>query len=333
MNKKNFGVWIVSFIVLMPLLFINYRLTAFNTFPHDDYHSVLLYWDGKLPDFQFFAPTCYRLFYHCIAFFWYKCMPFISLSQLPNTLSVDFIKAKQALAVTSFLFSHLFFWMTWRFVYEKHKLNMVLSLCVASIFLVASLWMYFYGNDPIFLFYTTLMLYCIQKINVFSFLMLFSIIVNEKISLIFLIFFGLICCYKYGFLLWKRHLIVSLFGFGLYFLMRKILNFTGYENQTDLTLLFDRIKMSIPYIFSFKGFYMNILPLFSLIALAHQLKKNHIFKEENIFFHPSIKFLPIIFWCIGVFACSDTGIGRSALFTLPFFILPVAALLQQINKP
>jgi hypothetical protein len=332
MKKISFWIWVVSFIVLLPIFFINYRLTVFNTFPHDDYHSVLLYWDGKLPDFEFFAPTCYRFFYHVVAFFWYKCMPLISLSQTPEGLSTEFIKAKQALAFTSFLFLHLYFWITWRLLYEKYKYDLVTSLGVASIFLMGTLWLHFHGNDPVFLFYTTLLLYFIEKKGIFYLLMLSSVVVNEKISLMFLIFFGMVCLSKSGYQQWKTYFLTSLTALGLYFVMRHFLHFPGYENQTDLTLLWVRIQMSLPYIFSFKGLYINILPLISLIGLSYILKQKQIFSLEKICFHPAIAFLPIIFWGIGVFTCSDTGIGRSALFTLPFFILPVAALLHQLNQ-
>jgi hypothetical protein len=331
---KNTSIWvgIVSFLILLPLFFINYRLTVFETLPHDDYHSVLLYWDGKLPNFHFFAPTCYRFFTFMVAFFWYKCLPFIPLSQTPEGLAIEFVKAKQALAFTAFLCSHLFFCLTWKLVYVRYKKDMLLSLAVATSFLLVSFWMYHHGNDPMYLFYTTLLLYFVERIGVFAVLMLFSVVVNEKIALIFLTYFGLMCFNKVAMSKWIYHLMVSLFTFGLYFVMKLLLKYPGYENQTDLTLFFERVKISIPFIFSIKGFYMNILPLLGLILLSFKLKKENIFKNESVYFSNTIVFLPPIFWMIGVFACSDYGIGRAALLTLPFFILPVTDFLYKANQ-
>lgn len=115
--------------------------------------------------------------------------------------------------------------------------------------------------------------------------------------------------------------------------MKKILNFPGYEYQTDPSLFLERLAISLPFIFSVKGFYMNILPLAVLTGLSIYLQKREIYTSKQILLHPAISYLPILFFIIGMHACSDYGIGRAAMHTLPLFIIPIATLLnRELNK-
>lgn len=102
MLLKKLLIYFILFVLLLPLFFINYRLTAFNTVPIDDYVSEILYLDGRFPAFEFYAPTCYRFLYHGSAFIFYKILPFIPLTNFDTEDDLYTLKAVQALAFTAF---------------------------------------------------------------------------------------------------------------------------------------------------------------------------------------------------------------------------------------
>lgn len=328
---RNFIFFVISFILLLPVFFINYRMTAFHTLPFDSYYSFLVAMDGKDESFEFYAPTGYRMVYMGVAYFFYKYMPFVPLSQIAEGANFFPIKALQSLAFTSFLFLHLFYFTSFIYVQNKLKKSFILSLATAGVCFLFALSMYYFGVDPLYLFYTTLLLYFIDKKYIFIPLLLFSIIVNEKISLIFLVFFSITVLSKSS----RREsyvpLIASALAFMSYFLMKMILKFPGYEYQTDLTSFYDRLQISIPFLTSFKGFYVNILPVVLLSSIAIAAAKMKVFDSYSLLRHWATGFLPIIFFILGLHACSDYGIGRAAMHALPFFIAPMVFMLDKIN--
>ena len=327
----NFIFFTLSFLVLLPVFFINYRLTAFHTLPFDSYQAFIISMDGQDKAFQFYAPTGYRMLYISVAYLFYKYMPFVSLSQLDAGADFFQVKALQSLAFTSFLFLNLFYCTTFLYVQRKVKKSFILSLAAASVCLLLSLSMYHFGIDPLYLFYTTLLLYFIDNKAVFIPLLLFSIVVNEKISLIFLVFFSIAVLSKGSRSASYLRLAASIAAFALYFLMKIVLKFPGYEYQADVTAFYDRMVISLPYLTSFKGFYLNILPLLLLTSVAICAARMKVLEYTSLLRHRAVIFLPAVFFVLGVHACSDYGIGRAAMHALPFFIAPIACILDKIN--
>jgi hypothetical protein len=95
--------YLLSLIILLPFFFINYRLTAFHTFPFDHYYEYILALSGSLDRSFIEAPGGYRIVYYGTAYIFYKVLSFIPLSKL--TLEggglLEESKALQALAFTS----------------------------------------------------------------------------------------------------------------------------------------------------------------------------------------------------------------------------------------
>lgn len=326
------GIYFISFIILLPIFFLIYRLTAFDTLPIDPYWEGLLYLDGRLPNFILYSPTCYRFLYHAIAFLFYKTLPLIPFSYFKTDIDIHWLKAVQSLAFTAFIYYHLFLFTAGNIVYRQIRQSIVLTLAVVSIVITLSFFTFFYSIDSLFLFYTTFVIYNLKKFNVFSVLLPFSIIVNEKISLLFTCYFLLAFLFSYS-LKVRKYLIISILSLGLYFLMKQVLNFPGYEYQTDPSMFFKRLAISIPFLLSFKGAYMNILPLTILLSLSLILKRNKIFDAYSLLLNPAIIFMPILFFIIGMHVSSDYGIGRAAMHALPLYIYPLANLLDlELNK-
>jgi hypothetical protein len=119
----------------------------------------------------------------------------------------------------------------------------------------------------------------------------------------------------------------------LYFAERYFLKFPGYEYQTDFSQFWNRISTSLPYIFSFKGIYVNLLPLATLVCIGVLSYQTGFFKsgKDTAFTSLTILALPFLFFILGMFTCSDYGIGRVTFHTFPLFIPQVIYLLKQID--
>lgn len=328
-NKELMGFYLSSLLAFLPFFFFYFRITAFGTVPMDDYENFILKWDGKAPNFQFYSPQGYRWLFFGIGFFFYKTMPFIDLTNM-DTSQAARMQAFQALAFTSYLFTHLFFFINYRLVREMGK-TIGFSIAVSSIIFLFCLQSNIYTIDAISLAWASLVLFYIKNFRLFSALLITSVFVNEKIPLLFFTYFSLLILFdrqQKGLL---KYFIVATIAVSLYFLERSLFPLSGYEYQTQPQLFFERIGMSLPFLLSFKGFYMNILPLLILTIIIVLCLKFGLFKT-GFYTSKIIILLPIFFFLLGMFACSNYGIGRIALHTLPFFTVPVALLMELLER-
>lgn len=332
--KENILVYIISFVLLLPVFFINYRILAFNTLPFDDYYSFILDMDGKLDSFSFSSPQGYRFLFYSFGYIFYKILPFVELSQLEQHASgFHYYKALQALSFVSFFCLHHYFFLCYLLVKNRISPSPVLSLATAFVCLVLSFQVYFFAIDALYLFYVTLMIYYLNKPGIFIPLMLFSFLANEKICILFLLFFLVNQVTGNKMRSNKTYLFFSLLTLILYLVEKKILGFPGYDYQTDLSLFWTRITISLPYIFSIKGFYLNLVPLIILTLISWTAWKSDYFSADKTAIHHSVSILilPYLFFILGMFACSDYSIGRVSFHTFPFFIVPLAFLIDKFN--
>ncbi|MCC6723076.1 MAG: hypothetical protein IT258_01105 [Saprospiraceae bacterium] len=330
-TSSNYLVYCTSLLLFIPFFFIALRLTAFHTVPFDDYTSFILSMDGKMPAFEFYSPQGYRWLYFAMGFVAYKVLPLIDFTNLDISSNLDELRANQALVFISFLFLHFFFFVNYLIIKNRLFKPITHAIAVGLIIWLFAFPISFYGIDPLTLSYTSLLLLCLGKPKIFVPLLICSVFVNEKIGLLFLSYFGISLLFQKK----DKKLIINslaaLTTVSLYFLERAIFQFPGYENQTDVSLVFERVQLSIPFLSGMKGFYMNWLPLLLLTAISVVAWKNGIFTTENPLAGKAILCLPPLFFMLGVFACSDYGIGRASLHTIPFFTVPVSQLLEKFN--
>jgi hypothetical protein len=327
--------YLLSLIILLPFFFINYRLTAFHTFPFDHYYEYILALSGSLDRSFIDAPGGYRIVYYGTAYIFYKILPFIPLSKL--TLEggglLEETKALQALAFTSYLFLHAFFYTTFLLIRIRMRRSMVVAIGMAALTLLLSLFAYPHGADPSCLFYISLCLFFINNYKIFYSLLLFSPCVNEKISMIFGLFFFVSLCFKSSRSISMVPFIISCLSFLVYLFMLKIVALPVgiYGYQTDLSQLLPRLAMSWPYLVTFKGFYTNWLPLIILCSFALLGLRLKVFNRNVFVTHPAICFMPGFLFILGLFTCTDFGIGRVAMHALPFYSVPIMLILERLE--
>lgn len=325
--------YLLTFFLFLPFFFINYRLTAFHTFPFDNYYDYVLCLDGKRDVSILEAPSGYRFIYYGTAFLFYKILPLIPLSKLDITKDMEQIRALQALAFTSFFFLHAFFCAVFMLLRKRLERPTAESAGVAAIAILFSLYTASYGVDPLYLFYSTLCLYFIQNPRVLYPLLLFSPVVNEKIGLVFAVFFFGMWCFGTDRRRMNFPFLVSAASIGLYFLMRKFIALPvgTYAYQTDISQFWLSIQLSQPVLLSLKGFYTNWLPLLLLLSITAAGWKYGLFQKQKIYYHPVIMVLPLLLFFLGICMRVEYSIGRVAMHALPFYIAPIGLLLQFLH--
>ncbi len=327
--------YLISLFLLLPFFFINYRLTAFHTFPFDHYYEYVLALSGSLDRSFIDAPGGYRIVYYGTAYIFYKILPLIPLSKLPLEGGglLEEAKALQALAFTSYLFLHAFFYTTFLLIRINMRRSLVVAIGMASLTLLLSLFAYPHGADPSCLFYLTLCLFFIKKYKIFYALLLFSPFVNEKISMIFVMFFFISLCYKSSRSISMVPFVISCLSFFVYLSIRKIvaLPLGIYGFQTDLSQLLPRLAISWPYLATVKGVYMNWLPFSILCSFAILGLRLNVFNRNTFMTHPAICFIPGCLFIIGLLTCTDFNIGRVAMHALPFYSVPIMLILERLD--
>ncbi len=323
-------VYLASLLVFLPFFFFFFRLIAFSTVPMDDYENFILNWDGKAPaNFQFYSPQGYRWAFTGAGYFFYKALPLIELTNL-GTSEMARIQAFQALALTSFIFAHLYFFMNYCLVRLRLGKPVDASLSIAFIVFFLGLSSNIYSVDAITLAWTSLALFCVDKLKWYAAIVLLSVFVNEKIPLLFAAYFSLIALFDRQQAGWQPRLGVALLAVCIYFAERWLLAFPGYEYQTQPGQFFERVRVSIPFLTSFKGLYMNFLPLILQLGISFWVWKKRLF-GFGYFQSKAIIGLPVVFFGLGIFACSNYGIGRICLHSLPFFAVPLALLMEKFE--
>jgi hypothetical protein len=309
--------------LLYPLFFIVLRLTAFGTLPFDNYTDPVLHLAGAMPEFQPYAPTCYRFLYIYTGYFFYLFQPEVILSNVPAlAMQPQKYAALQALAAASFFYLFCFVLVIYHHLCSSLLLSAVQAIAVSLVAALLALQMAFYGADPSYLFYIALLLHCHQqKSPLFGPLMLLSFLVNEKIGLVSLAFWGLQFLFQPERKQYLAGIGFSLGSILLYFAMRSVLAYPGYENQTNILLLPERLAMSWAHLNHVKGWYVNLLPLALLLIPGWYLLKKSGFADKRAM---PFLLLPMFTFALGCFACSDYSIGRVAMHAMPFLIFPVA---------
>jgi hypothetical protein len=314
---------IMIFIITLPRFFDIYRTMAFNTVPHDDYVPYLLSYAGENTAFTPYSPYGYRILSVLIALPFYKLAPVYQFSNLNNVSLLD-LKAKQALAMSSYiaiLASCLMIFLIVRKRYQQSMLISSLAACVAYLLFEFTSMV---GIDPIAIFMISLLGYFIQQPFLFSGLVLLSVGFNEKIALLFVMKFLSNLTVQRRLFKQPIQLIASILAVGIYGLVRSIVQLPGFEYQTEVNSFFSSIKITLADTFSLKGFVLNIIPVLIILGLyilavrSTAQKKTPFFSWEDIL--PALGFLALTF-----LVRLEYTVGRVMMFCFPLY-LPAATL-------
>jgi hypothetical protein len=287
-----------------------YRILVFDTTPHDSYHIILGYWTGTHTIDQMWSPTFYRFGYTLIAYLFYEIIPF-TLPLSKANLNID-LHGMQSLAFASTLSLIGFLLITYLYLTKKLLIDKLNSIFLTFLFYLFAKQVCFFGVDSFTLAYTVLIIYFLDSRWYVLFLS-FSFLMNEKIPLLFMSYFGLSIFLNNN----KKDsywpFVISCNSLIFYFIMKSLIGLPGFEFQTDLLQYPQRFKESLKYIITFKGLYMNNLSLLFLILIGLLIRDS---KIKVIFIT-----ICISFFVLGLCLSAQYTIGRYAVHALPLFLL------------
>ena len=323
-DRTVYAAIIVALVLLsIPLFFSIYRDAAFNTAPRDDYGPYLqsiVGAGGRVPG----APMNYRLFSVLVAVPFYFVLPLYTFSNL-HGVDPHYLKATEAISVVSWL--SLLAMAVVIYAICRNKVGATRK----SAFIVALLSLFFAQFtgvttiDPIALLIISLLIYSLDRIQLFAPLMLVSVGFNEKIAFLFVIVFGLR-------LLLARDrsalpfLAVSLLASAVYFAVRIAVAAPGNGNQTSPSTYWDSLVTTTRVSLTLKGLVINVLPIVLLVLVAWlDVRMARQLSYESAIWRNTDALVLIGMLLIGLAIDVQYTAGRLVMFAFPLY-MPLLAL-------
>jgi hypothetical protein len=308
----------IMILVTIPRFFDIYRTMAFNTVPRDDYAPYLQYIVGDNPGFTLYSPYAYRLFSFLCAFPFYKFAP---VYQFTNLIGIDenYLRATQALALWSYLSILATCYIIFLLARNRQHLSLLFSLFTAFFAYLLFEFTNMYGVDPIAIFFISLLVYVLDQSVLFSFLVVFSVGVNEKIPFLFLLLLLSRLLTERRRFRYHLQLLSSSLSMAAYLLIRLLFHLPGYEYQTSLGDFFESTIMTLKGILSIKGTILNTIPVLMLL-LIYSLAVRSTGKQGTAVFSRS-DILPLIgLVLLGLFVRLEYNLGRIAMYSFPLYL-------------
>src|SRR5262249_13463985 len=175
---------IALFLSTVPIFFAIYRTAAFNTVSRDDYGPYLLFLVGEGSEVPA-SPFGYRILSVAAAIPFYHLMPVYTFKNL-GPVDTTALRAAQALSMVSYLSIVLTSFVVYKLARDRSRASPVASLSVSLLaILLLTGFVGFTGVDELAILMIAALLYYQDNPVVFSLLILLSVIMNEKISIIF----------------------------------------------------------------------------------------------------------------------------------------------------
>ncbi len=319
---------VLLILVTLPIFFTIYREAAFNTLPRDDYAPFLLNLinkGGQNPG----SPYGYRLFSVIAAVPFFYLLPAYTFTNLTN-IDPNYLQATEALAMVSYLSIVMIAVLVYLISHNRFGASQLAAVIVAGLAILLTDFISRPGIDPLAVLFICLLVYWAGRPLIFVPLLLLSIGVNEKITILFAaLFIG-----RWGFAAVRKNqarfhgwlqLTASVLAVAIYFGIRQVINLPGFSNQTDISQFGSQFLASLTFIFSAKGAVLNLLPVILIIILMGiAVYANHKTKIAALFFQDSDIIVFFILFLIAAVTDLQFTIGRVVMFAFPLY-LPVIA--------
>lgn len=339
-GRKKWIFWVglgLVFLCTVPIFFDIYREAAFNTTPHDDYASYLLYLlhqGGALPS----SPYVYRLFSVAIAIPFYYFLPAYSFSNL-SAVDPAYLQAVEALSAVSYLCILLTAVMVFLQARWRYGASRLAALVPALLSFLLMEFVSRVGIDPLAVLVIAVLFFFSDRPWVFLGLIFLAIGINEKILLIFaaLTFFrGVDVAVSQHKALGKNLIVpwaASWTALACYFLVRALAPVAGFESQTNPVTYWDSLVQTLRLTASTKGLVQNGLPIlicgaitwiFS-IKVVHQADTVRLFRSDGLVF--------LVILLIALVTNLQYTAGRVVMFTFPLYLPGLALWLDEVFQP
>lgn len=325
-------VLLLTSLLLLPELFSIYRTNAFDTIPRDPYDAYLLHLAGKEQGFLPGSPFTYRILSVVPALLPLYLLDAPVLTQIENAnpIWLDAVFANAVVSYASILALSVLVYGVARF-----RMRASLTSSVIGLLLVPLLFQFTgtYLTDPFVILYLFVTFLCLERFWLWLLLLGVGIAVNEKIPLIIAMHATLmLLCVRTNKTLAVA--LCALLACVAYLYVRSVLNFPGYENQTDVSTFLGGLLNSLQLSLSLKGAVRNLLPIVIVLLLALPLW----FGKPNCMSR-CFPMLPVHVLLIpsltAVAFCTDVqlNVGRNVMHLFPLFLPPFISWLDTLKPP
>lgn len=331
MKAWRLAFWAGVFAVLLavPLFFLIFRLSVFNTVPRDDYAPYLLWLAGS-PGGGFPAsPYCYRLLSVALALPFYWLLPHAALTNIPSTLSPDWVRATAALSATAAVSLVAACFVMALVAVRSCRRSAAEGALAGLLLIVLSLYTQVTSVDATALLLIALGVLLLSSLPAFAAMVLVSVGTNEKVALVLAIWLGV----RWLFVpqdraaLW-RPMLVAVAGVALYGAAVTVLAFPGNEYQRNAADFLATVIENLRAYPTARGVLLNVLPAALLLLLGwfgHRgARTAPLFRGIDTLVIPAMLVVALV--VTHLFQA-----GRLAMHAAPLFVVPVAAALARIS--
>ena len=334
LKRANTFYLALAFIFLTHRFFFDiYRLMAFQAVPFDDYAAYLLSFvtDNEA---AFRGPWGYRVLPVLASVPIYFVMPLYKFSNLEPSLYTDeYLRAMASIAAMSYLSIVGSMVMVFRISTERLGSPFLPSIA-ASLAVFPALRFIAWGSvDTFSVLYIFVLIYFIENRRVFLPLMFLSVLVNEKVAIVFMAFWAVrSLADRDAFIKAYWPQVVSAFiAFGLYFCMKAVVGLPEIR-RTDLPVMAVSLVLSLKHTMTVKGMVTNIIPLAFAVILAlipGNARGRRLLREP---YNGRYDFLlPLMMFVVSGLFQGFYNMGRIAAYSLPFFLPYLSIVLERIE--
>ena len=309
--------WAALALLAHPLFLVIYRLSVFNTVPHDDYAGYLLWLlhqpGAAFPD----SPYAYRIGSMALAAPFYAALPPIPLTNTPAGLTPEYLRATAAvsmLAYISWLAAALLTSATARRVGQGPQVAVVAGLltfaCTAYTQVTAI--------DPLAIAFIAAGTLLLHRPAAFATLLALSIPINEKVALVLALWLTLRCATSCAdrAALW-RQAAAALLAVAAYLAAVKLLHLPGNPYQTDPARVPQTLHDNLLAYATARGLLFNVLPALILAALALVGQPCAPFSRRDALLVPALLAIALVL-------TQFFQVGRIVMHAAPILAIPAA---------
>jgi len=311
-------------LILHPICLILFRLMIFDTLPRDDYAPMLLWWLGEAGAAPPVSPYGYRVLSMLVAAPFYYLLPSFALTNLPASLTPEYVKATAALATVSFAALVASAVMAYRLVVDRFGLGRPEGIFAGLFIFVTQLYASPFGVDPFAIFVVVLTLYFVGRVDLFSALLIASVIINEKIAIVFFVWLTIRCVLRSDDRrVLGRQWLASVAAIIAYAALLAVVRMPGHGEQLDPGAYLPTVVQNvIASVTTARGLMFNIVPCALLIGAVTWSWRALGWRGGGLYVPLDLLVIPALA-CVALVLTQYFQVGRIVAHGAPLFIWPV----------
>jgi hypothetical protein len=312
-------------LILHPLGVMLFRLMIFDTLPRDDYAPMLLWWLGAPGAVPPISPYGYRALSMFAAVPFYHLLPPFALTNLPGNLTGEYVRATAALAAVSFVALTASAVMAYRLTVDRFGLGRPEAILAALFVLVAQLYASPFGVDPLAICVVVLALYFVERGSAFAVILIASVIVNEKVAILFVLWLTIRCVLRAE----DRRLLgpqwlASVAAIVVYGALLAVVRLPGHGEQLEPGVYFPTLLQNVvASVTTTRGLVFNVVPCALLLGLVAWSWRSLGWQRHRIYSRLDLLVVPALAG-VALILTQYFQVGRIVAHGAPLFIWPVA---------